>query len=176
MNIDWEAYYKEFVAVHGQPIPVRSKDGDKVGWLLFPDGYRYGLKPEGPEMPPENEKRRLAYVRLYWTKRKQIITEELNTLLQDIRKLAELQANLSAPLMLSEARMAEDDDGKLRPVLVSSEVDWDLLFEKAQDLKQDLIECSRSLESYKDMEPPEKPFLVNLAAVIANIEEIQDGL
>ena len=174
MKIDWRAYYDEFSRMHGgDPVLYgHNKETGLGGWLLFPDGWRYGrVDPSGPEVPPGSDQKRL--IRAYWLIRKRTVKEEVRVLKSNIIALATVQRERSAPITIQERMLIEDEEGRRKTQLKTVPVDFGLLLNKYRDLSAELRRCQNQLDSPTIVESSSDQ--VNLAGILTELEEIDNG-
>lgn len=135
-EIDWDAYWEHFKAIHGEHIEYEGK-------LLFPDGWRYSsTDPSGPEYPPEDEKARRRWIKVYWKQRLSYCVKEqkeLSAQYVGLQKLAEVR---SAPIFQREYSL--DDNGDL--VSEAVPLDLEMYRGRMEWLIQDMQRCQSVIE------------------------------
>jgi hypothetical protein len=135
VELDWRAYFDEFVALHGGD-PVFHAE---TGRLLFRDGWMYAPRDyQGPEWGPPTEPR--VFLRLtldYWNERGRLLTIQRTRLSEAIRELDDIQRNRSAAL---RARVVTVDDNGKR-VMTSAPIDIPLMRVRLQQLEDDLAQA-----------------------------------
>lgn len=174
VRVDWVAYYKQFAVAHGgNPVVMRKAPGSRTagGMLLFPDGWRYGPEPHGPEMPPENETKQLQLIRMYWNIRRRVIQYELRQAREEIERLVDMQQKCSVTLMVPEEVIIEDEQGGRRRVVESRPVDFPAMIKRVRELAAELAECKRMLES--PVIPEQVPVEFSAAVVLTELEDIE---
>ena len=103
VEIDWEAYFRDFDALHGgDPVFYGTPEEAQLGQgqLLYRDGWRYDRKHvSGPEYSAPTDEVALRRLQLvYWTRRADVIRAEASKLDRHIYTLRSLQSERSAPL------------------------------------------------------------------------------
>ena len=107
VQIDWEAYFKDFCKAHGEPEQYGGR-------LIFPDGWSYGLQDYvGPEWPPPKEERELLRVQtIYWSLRVSRLKIQFSTLQQLIESRREILEHRSLPIKCKQTSV-DDSSGKV---------------------------------------------------------------
>lgn len=119
LELDWEAYFENFRALHGWPVPYGNR------WL-FPDGWTYSMSSlEGPEWPPPEDPQTRTKLKKEWTTiRKRIIQSQHRELSLIVTGLRELIEAKNATLQQKVVEIAQDafgdeytlDTGKSKPI------------------------------------------------------------
>jgi hypothetical protein len=106
IKLNWKAYYKAFVEVHGEPLIYGGRQ-------LFPDGWGYSLSDyAGPEWPPPTEPLELAKLQIcYWKRRLAIAMLERRNRQADLDNLVQMQA--ARPIPLVHTVTLRDDEGRI---------------------------------------------------------------
>lgn len=175
MKIDWRAYYREFCEIHGgEPVLYgHNKETGKGGWLLFSDGWRYPRTVTGPETPPRSDKEQLELIRSYWTIKRDTLKTEVKELSDRIRSYVSAQQKCSAPVMVKQRIVKEDNEGNRRHKFQAEAIDFEGMLTTLQYLANDLKHADEML---KDVRVPERyvePHIFNPAAILTQIEEIE---
>lgn len=176
MKVNWQEYFKEFCAVHGlHPVLYRQdKETGKGGWLLFPDGWRYGREVAGPEFPPpEDKKEHLNLIKDYWSIRYRVVKEAFRAKCDDVRGLINMQAGRSVRLVLPRSVRSQDEDGNLTGVRIESNpVDFVDLLREVEELKDELLSCK---EAVRDVSLPDDAPVTDFspATVLDTLEAIE---
>lgn len=157
IKLDWKTYFKHFDQAHGgEAIPLG------LNRLLYEDGWCYSSRSySGPEYPPPDDPKRLALLkRFYYSRVKQLVQDELTSLLLLENQLRQLRSAKSLPLV-RKITNKEYDETTGRPVI---SVDTSFLPEEGTEpelssrieyLKEKLEFCDRSLAEYNHTEEVE---------------------
>lgn len=174
IKINWLAYFKEFSREHGgyPVVYMANKESSRSGFLLFRDGWMYARQsPAGPEAAPVNDEDCLTKIRDYWTIRKSILDYQFADLKQRIKALATAQDLRSAPIMVTESVIDEDEEGNRSVRTQSLPVDFNVLVGQAKDYFYEIKECERELQNIRVPVPVAKDKVS--AAVYAELDLLE---
>lgn len=143
VRLDWKAYFDQFVEVHGEPILHND-------WLLFKDGWRYGLHHsyQGPEKePPQDIQERNAFIRIYWQHQIEGMTAERDAILRNVEAVKGWSYTRSLPLQSKTVYKDRDDAGKeITKITKATNLNTEHLERKAADLDIAIKEGNQILE------------------------------
>lgn len=174
IKIDWLAYFKEFSRAHGgyPVVYMANKESSRSGFLLFRDGWMYSRQgPAGPEVPPANDEDCRTKIRDYWTTRQRILEFQFDDLKQRVKALATAQDLRSAPIMVTESIVEEDEAGNRTIKTQSLPVDFNVLVGQAKDYFYEIKECERELQNIRVPVPVAKDKVS--AAVYAELDVLE---
>jgi hypothetical protein len=150
VRLDDRGYFLEFCEAHGR-YPIHHLNN-----LLFPDGWTYSSTDYGgPEWPPPEDPREQRGLRkVYWSRRREIVTAERDSLFHQLEGLKELATKKSVPLQ-QVGRVKSDGVGHDgRPVstwtTVRGPVDFGTLEGRLKWLQEDVAECEAKLKELED--------------------------
>lgn len=137
IQYDWEAYYKRFKELHGEPV-------ESGGVALFPDGWTYSLSDfAGPEWPPPDDSRQLRNLQCkYWQVRKRLLQTEASKLRSQIQLASKFQAQKSAPLQQVSSGLNEQG----LETLQVADIDFDAMQARLEWIQASVLKCSEKLE------------------------------
>jgi hypothetical protein len=140
LTLDWRQYFKEFCALHGEPVRWGRR-------LLFPDGWSYhALDHKGPEWkPPTQPDLLLDLKKRYWEIRLGILRGQMLKLQSDLNWIDELQRSRSATLQVRRLTEADDGKGGLVRKNVTGGIDTQPLCERLVWLSGEIDEALRNL-------------------------------
>ena len=144
ITLDWNAYFKHFTELHGEPVIWKNR-------LLFADGWTYNLRSkEGPEWPPPADDRELHQMQMsYWLKRLSLVQTEWNVLSDIIHGLRELQRRHHLPL---QHRLVSYDEEQGRYITQTQTVDiHELENGRLAWLAQDIEDCQAKLRELNSL-------------------------
>lgn len=158
IELDWDAYWADFKALHGDPVQVGGR-------LVFADGWAYSsTDPAGPEWPPPSDPVELWRLqRAYWNERLRYVKLEREHLRGVVEAIKEQQSGRSCPLV--QRSMTRDEHGKVvmeRRAVNAREIEQGRLLW----LEQDAEECARKLAELMQRRP---------AILPAETRQVQDG-
>ena len=130
MEIDWKAYFEQFLNIHGSPVPKRCEDTGEVIELVFQDGWRYkAMTLDHGEIPPPNNHKELKKLKEFW------VSSRTNTLQDDLlyhqkllEKFSNLETTVEHPLLIKSQYLGE----------VSNPLDLEMVEEKIALISQEL--------------------------------------
>lgn len=143
-NIDWKQYFDDFCEAHGKYPIVHTDPVTENRVLLFPDGYRYSCDNyEGPEYPPPLDKNKLRQLkRMYWMRRRIIVSSQYRDLDQLIRHTEALIKSRSVPIKIS--KMILGDEGKYDKI--TDVINIEDMKRRLNWLMEDTIECDKKIK------------------------------
>lgn len=139
IELDWDAYFIEFQMQHGgEPVihqPTRR--------LLFRDGWMYSaVDTRGPEWEPPKDPPVLAQLLLdYWSTRRAIVWNRLESLRGQVAEFKEMQRLRSAPLQ--RRVVIVDENGKSS--VKTAKLDTQILETQLSIFQNALDECDEQL-------------------------------
>lgn len=136
-RLDWRAYFEAFCEAHGKwPVMWGHR-------LLFQDGWTYAATShQGPEWPPPSDKFQLqALKRIYWTRRRMIVSAELEELRETLTDWRQAQAMRAVPL--KQSRVEKDEEGRR---VVVEDLDFKGMQLRIDWLRKDVEECDEKLK------------------------------
>lgn len=142
VDLDWEAYFKDFDATHGgNPVPYRKAR------LLWQDGWSYAKDdPAGPEYAPPTDTHTLNRLKLYyWMSRQRRVHQELAAVKSIYDNLAHHQSLKSG--RLHQRIRYLDDEGKTK--VISQPVDLDIYLGHIKAVEAELQEIEQQLLSFR---------------------------
>jgi hypothetical protein len=151
--LDWQAYFYQFVEVHGPPIFLYDEDQSEVATeLLFQDGWRYSaIDYQGPERPPPEDPRRLTSLKIrYWTEREATLRNEVNTMAGNMKALESWDETRSLPLQQRVIYQSQDELGRTKTVKGEVEdIDTSILHHRLEDKENQLRVAMGTLRTLK---------------------------
>jgi hypothetical protein len=145
IELDWKAYFEEFQRQHGGE-PVLHQPTNR---LLFRDGWMYSASDyKGPEWEAPADTSKLRGLQLdYWTTRRAIVFNMLESLKGKIGDLQQMQRERSAPLQ--RVLYTKSEDGKT--LKQSVKIDIPMLLTRVSILEVAMQECQDALKALNEV-------------------------
>lgn len=143
IRLDWRAYFRNFCAEHGDPVPYNEK-------LLFQDGFQYSSTDyAGPEWPPPDDPAELeSLLCSYWQIRYSTVRHELSRLEDQLIQLTNIQSARNGMLQYTVPNI--DPNGQ-RKGNRAMPLNLDLFQERIRWLKADTANCEAKLREFTNV-------------------------
>ena len=176
LKLDWKAYFQEFCLAHGGDplVYMENKETGLGGYLLFPDGWMYSRSDySGPEYPPTSPEDARLKFNHYWSRRRDILLQELKDRLAQLEDLTLKQDRYSAPLVQRVEYRTEDDSGQTKLQVASEPLDLASQLAELRGLQAAYQECLSRLSQG----PEPTPAITRTTAVtLAELNSIREQI